>query len=102
MMNFFKRFPVEHTFLTLIVLIAVYVCVILVCQGIDDRQKREAEQRMDARELHYDANSWFILIDKSEGMIGIYDGTKPVQHIWVDVSIDEGVFPVLIYGDSER
>ena len=101
MKDVFRHFISELIFIFLIIILAV--SVFAVYQRIENgKQRREAEQSMDARELHYDANSWFILIDKSEGLIGIYDGTKPVQYIWVDVSIDEGVFPVLIYGDSER
>lgn len=59
-------------------------------------------REMNAKELHYDANDWFILINKSEGLIGIYDGTEPIQHIWVnETKISEGTFPVLIYSEDE-
>ena len=41
---------------------------------------------MDKRELWYDADDWFILIETGENLIGIYQGTIPVEHGFCIVS----------------
>ena len=84
-----------------IIVLFVILCVLAFwLKKSKDVKEKAAIRQMDAKELHYDANDWFIMIDKSEGLVGVYYGTKPIQHIWTDVDIDEGVFPVLIYSEE--
>lgn len=46
--------------------------------------KRAAKcEDMDKRELHYDADDDFILIDTQEGLMGVYHGCDPLKHFWV-------------------
>ena len=70
----------------------------------EERQEKESIKRMDARELHYDANDWFILIDTSDGHIGIYNAEIPVKHIFVDdlEGLRSGTYPVLIYDGKDE
>lgn len=41
-------------------------------------------EEMDRRELHYDADDDFILIDTQEGLMGVYHGCDPLNHFWGD------------------
>ena len=33
---------------------------------------------MDKRELNYDADGWFIMVDKDNDLVGVYYATKPI------------------------
>ena len=50
--------------------------------GVQAYCRAEKEERMDRRELHYDADGEFIMIDTQDGLMGVYDAVKPVRHIW--------------------
>ena len=43
---------------------------------------------MNKRELWYDANDWFIMIETNEDLLGIYQGITPVEHVFCAVSDD--------------
>ena len=65
--------------------IAHYVCChgcYIVLMRRDGIQTGDKEARMDERELHYDADGGFIMIDMQEGLMGVYYAVKPVRHIW--------------------
>lgn len=55
---------------------------ILFLYGVRVYRRAEKEVSMDARELQYDADGGFIMIDMQEGLMGVYDAVKPVRHIW--------------------
>ena len=55
---------------------------ILFLYGVRVYRRAEKEVSMDARELQYDADCGFIMIDMQEGLMGVYDAVKPVRHIW--------------------
>lgn len=45
-------------------------------------KQTKAEIEMDCRELWYDADGGFIMIDRAAGHMGIYRATKPLKHVW--------------------
>lgn len=49
-------------------------------QQMEDKQIEE----MNARELHYDADDWFILIDRKTGLCGVYKACTPIEHSYLD------------------
>lgn len=61
-------------------------------------------KEMDANELHYDADSWFIMVDKEHNLIGVYYATDPIFHEYCDTDrFENGVIdiPTLVYGGTE-
>ena len=39
---------------------------------------------MDRRELQYDADGDFVMIDAQNAHMGVYHATRPLRHIWKD------------------
>lgn len=52
--------------------------------GVRECDRAAKEEKMDRRELHYDADGEFIMIDTQDGHMGVYDAVKPVRHIWIN------------------
>ena len=50
--------------------------------GVRACNRASKEERMNIRELHYDADGGFIMIDMEDGHMGIYEAIKPLRHIW--------------------
>lgn len=59
------------------------LCLILlvVCVGIGVKCHQN-EKALDSNELHYDADDLFILADEKTGLIGVYDGVKPIHYFY--------------------
>lgn len=55
---------------------------LLFLYGVRAYRRAEKEAGMDARELQYDADGGFIMIDMQEGLMGVYEAVRPVRHIW--------------------
>ena len=55
---------------------------LLFLYGVRAYRRAEKEAGMDARELQYDADGGFIIIDMQEGLMGVYEAVRPVRHIW--------------------
>lgn len=60
----------------------VLVSALFVAYGMREYHRAVEEARMDSRELRYDADDLFILIDTGEGLMGVYRAVKPLRHIW--------------------
>ena len=60
----------------------VVTAVILFLCGVTAYRRADKEARMDERELHYDADGGFVMIDMQEGLMGVYYAVKPARHIW--------------------
>lgn len=56
--------------------------IALFLYGVRAYRRAEKEAGMDARELQYDADGLFILIDTQEGHMGVYRAVKPLRHFW--------------------
>ena len=63
--------------------------------------RQAAEQTMDRIEMRYDADGPFILIDSSSGLIGVYNASDVIGHIWTKDAIGSpaGVYSLVIYSD---
>lgn len=80
----------------------VFVCFV----GITYMKARleyedSAIDETDRTELHYDADGYFMMVDKEYRLIGFYDGITPINHIWVAdfngiSGIPEGVYDAYI------
>lgn len=86
----------------------IFVCVLLgaisMLLGAEVVTRETQIKEMDARELHYDADNWFIIVDKDKGLIGIYFADLPVAHIKADTELFHGdviEIPTLILGDDQ-
>lgn len=80
----------------LIMFICIFAYSLAVIKSINNIHKIK---EMDREELHYDADDWFIMVDKEKGLIGIYDGTEPVFHLFCDTSnipCDLTEIPILV------
>lgn len=55
---------------------------LLFLYGVRAYRRAGKEAGMDARELQYDADGGFIMIDMQEGLMGVYEAVRPVRHIW--------------------
>ena len=64
---------------------AIILSLFIACMiwyGVKCAERGKEEWKMDRRELMYDADGGFILIDVSAGHMGVYEATKPLRHIW--------------------
>lgn len=81
--------------------VKVITCVLLllVCAGIGLKCHSD-QQTLDAVELHYDADDWFIIADANTGLVGIYKGVKPVHYFYCDELLESNLdkIPYLVYG----
>lgn len=64
--------------ITALIVIAAAVAIMTIT--INTGYRRE-ERYLDAEELHYDADGYFIIVDKETSQIGFYDATRPLLHI---------------------
>lgn len=63
----------------ILIILSIAVGWALLSEAWERAAKAEA---MDRRELHYDADDDFILIDTQEGLMGVYHGCDPLNHFW--------------------
>ncbi len=80
------------------------LCVILLIAGVIALWQNSLNKRyLDRNELHYDADDLFILADEETGLIGIYDGVKPVHYFYNKELFDSELdsIPFLIINRKE-
>ena len=92
----------------------IIVVVAIVYAFVMNRWERAAkEEAMDRRELHYDADGDFILIDSQEDHIGVYKAIEPIKHYWgkntghikpgvYDLAICDGWIELMYRDQDER
>ena len=56
-------------------LLTIYACDSEPVGQISDK----VSHQMDERELWYDADDWFVLIDCEDGVLGVYNGNTPIE-----------------------
>lgn len=49
---------------------------------------------MNAKELHYDADGPFIMINNDDHLIGFYIGSTPIIHYKYNEYVEEGIYDV--------
>ena len=64
--------------------LALLAVVILVSDIVylRNRDRERKERILDQQELHYDADGPLILIETSNGLMGIYEGRDSLRHVW--------------------
>lgn len=72
--------------------------MILISYGLAQAERADKEQRMDKREVHYDADGDLILMDVQEGLMGVYHACDPLEHIWNDQirNVEPGLYYLAI------
>lgn len=60
----------------------IITTLFLTAYGVRQWRRMEKEEAMNIRELHYDADGGFAMIDIGDGHLGVYDAVKPIRHIW--------------------
>lgn len=103
--------------LILIMILLAEIMVIAGGKAMEARIERQdkAIEEMNATELHYDADDYFMMVDKGGYLIGFYDAATPLRHIYVTEyngirSIPDGVYEayiqsgtiVLVDADDDR
>lgn len=92
-----------------IVCISIVICsliMVIVYSSTTYIHYKSLFNQMDAEELHYDADDWFIMVDKTNDIIGIYKGATPIHHIIGGTdSFDECYevinIPTFVYGGPD-
>ena len=91
-----------HDVVLALILLACFVGITYM-KGMEAQfeYKDSAIDEMDRAELHYDADDYFMMVDKENSLIGFYDGAMPINHTWVvdfnGISgIPEGVYDAYI------
>ena len=74
----------------LVVIITAVVVMIgfKVWEHSENGRRFEAIEEMNSKELHYDADGYFLMIDTENGLIGIYDAIKPLKHYDCKVMVE--------------
>ena len=62
--------------------IAAIIILILVNIVLLTGERRADIEDMNRMELHYDANSYLILVCADDYLCGIYDGKTPIRSLW--------------------
>lgn len=57
---------------------------------------------MNKRELWYDADGYFILVNERTHLVGVYDGTKPLRHFSCEFDRDIDNNTVITAADLEK
>ena len=86
----YKRAKIAKT----IVVLAIVMVVLIMFNLIYSRTAKEATDiaMMNKRELHYDADGPFIMIDIKHDLIGFYRATLPVYHNRFKEEIEPGIY----------
>ena len=84
--------------------VLVVVVSFLVGQLLNGRTTDRNIADMNARELHYDADGWFILVNRECDLVGVYMADMPVTHFYMDTDMfTEKQFdiPCLVYPEDK-
>lgn len=58
--------------------------LLLGAMAMKQEYRAELISEMNKRELHYDADDWFVLIDRKTGLCGVYKACAPIEHTFLD------------------
>ena len=90
-----------------VIVLVIELSVIAACMMMQDRIERQDKtiEEMNAQELHYDADDYFLMVDRTAGLIGFYDGITPMRHTYTSgysgmSNIQCGVYEAYIQGGT--
>lgn len=92
-----EEYDVKAFFTSVLFMVIIAAVFILLTYFI---HRNNMIERMDQREIMYDADAGMVLMDSSSGLVGAYKACTPVTHIF---SNNYGVLPgvyKLLYGDG--
>lgn len=70
---------------TIVLALCTIAILLIVCFVVTDHRTMTAQERyLDAEELHYDADGYFILIDRETAQMGYYNASTPIYHLHGD------------------
>ena len=73
---------------TMIIMIGL---LLILAAVLHFRQQRQ-QQEMDKQELHYDADSYFLMIDATNGIAGFYYCAHPLTYMRIRTDALDGVY----------
>ncbi len=80
----------------LLLILALLLLLVCLLQAPGYHHKHRAIEEMNRQELHYDADGHFIMLDRTTGLLGFYNGCDPLEHEWikdqVSQTISDGVY----------
>lgn len=80
-----------------IMAVIVAICLIGAVGEYTDNL-RSAEKRMDAWELHFDADDYFLMMDATNGLTGFYYATSPLKHMKIRTDAPNGTYEAYFHG----
>lgn len=83
-----KKIRVNDTVKLMFMIGLLITCILWLNYPFIDQ---EAVEEMNKMELHYDADDYFIMVNESEGLLGVYKATTPIRHFRCKVADDEQV-----------
>ena len=80
--------------LTPLMIVGFVMILICLIGGIGEYRDNltAAERRMDAWELHFDADDYFMMIDATDGLAGFYYAITPLNHMRIKTDAPNGVY----------
>ena len=79
-----RRTRIKRILQTAPFVLFVITCSVLLAYGLRALQRSMQTDDMDRRELQYDADDDFVMIDTQNALIGVYHATRPLRHAWKD------------------
>ena len=79
-----RRTRIKRILQTAPLVLFVIACSVLLAYGLRALQRSMQTDDMDRRELQYDADDDFVMIDTQNALIGVYHATRPLRHAWKD------------------
>ena len=79
-----RRTRIKRILQTAPLVLFVITCSVLLAYGLRALQRSMQTDDMDRRELQYDADDDFVMIDTQNALIGVYHATRPLRHAWKD------------------
>ncbi len=80
----------------LLLILAMLLLVFCLVQALGHQHKHRVIEEMNRQELHYDADGYFIMLDRTTGLLGFYNCCDPLGHEWVkdqvSQTISDGVY----------
>ena len=77
-----RRTRIKRTLQTASLVVFIITCSVLAAYGMRQLQRELQKGDMDRRELQYDADDDFVMIDTQNALMGVYHATRPLRHSW--------------------
>lgn len=75
------------TILKAVILIVIILAIALI--QVEFEREKLVRNTMDRRELWYDANGYFVMVNTTDKIVGVYDAITPIYHF--PCTIDQAI-----------